>query len=63
VEGLRKKTLKDENPKTTKQLGVKVNIDLWREFRMLAIKQDRTATELLKEAMEEYLERHSGNAA
>ncbi len=50
---------KVEKPKV-KQLGIKVDVDLWRRFRTLAFQQDRTATELLEEAMREYLERHHG---
>ncbi len=41
-----------------KQIGVKLNQDLWRELKILALKQDRTAGELLEDAMREYLKRH-----
>ena len=41
-----------------RQIGVKLDMDLWRELRILALEEDRTAGELLEEAMREYLERH-----
>jgi len=41
-----------------KQIGVKLDQDLWRRLKILALKQDRTAGELLEEAMGEYLNRH-----
>ncbi len=44
--------------KTTKQLGVQVDVGLWKRFRKLALDEDVTATELLREAMEEYLLKH-----
>jgi len=47
---------KEETPR--KQIGVKLDMDLWRELRILALEEDRTAGELLEEAMREYLERH-----
>lgn len=53
-----KKRLEKKETKTTKQLGVQVNIELWKRFRKLAIDRDQMATTLLEEAMEEYLERH-----
>jgi predicted transcriptional regulator len=40
-----------------RQIGVKLNSDLWREMRVLALQRDRTAGELLEEAMREYLEK------
>ena len=51
------KRLKMEG-KITKQLGVQVNKEQWRKFRSLAVLQDRTAADLLEEAMAEYLEKH-----
>jgi len=41
-----------------KQIGVKINSDLWRELRKAALDQDRTATELLEEAIQDYIEKH-----
>lgn len=41
-----------------KQIGVKIDPALWKELRLLALKQDRTATELLEEAMKEYIKKH-----
>ena len=45
-----------EKPKT-KQLGVMVNVTLWKEFKKMAVDKDITATELLEEAMRKYLEK------
>jgi hypothetical protein len=41
-----------------KQIGVKIDPELWKEMRVLALQQDITATEALNRAMREYLERH-----
>ena len=41
-----------------KQIGVKLDVDLWRELRILALEKDRTAGDLLEEAMREYVARH-----
>jgi hypothetical protein len=49
---------KQESPR--KQIGVKLDVDLWREIRILALETDRTAGELLEEAMQEYLVKHKG---
>ena len=38
-----------------RQIGVKLNSELWRQVRILALEQDRTAGELLEDAMREYL--------
>jgi len=54
---LRERGTKKEKP-TTKQLGVKVNIGLWKRFKRLAVDREVTAGNLLKEAMEEYLQKH-----
>lgn len=59
---MRKKPKEEKEPKATKQLGVQVDKDQWRRFRLLAFKQDRTAGDLLKEAMAEYLLNHDENA-
>lgn len=42
-----------------KQIGAKIDPVLWQEMRVLALRTGRTATDLLNEAMREYLERHS----
>ena len=39
------------------QPGARVDPDLWLEFRQLALTQKRSASDLLEEAMREYLER------
>jgi len=43
-----------------KQLGVKIDQDLWRELKILALRLGRTATELLEASMKEYLAKHGG---
>lgn len=55
---MRKKPKEEKEPKTTKQLGVQVDKDQWNRFKGLAYRQGRTAGDLLKEALEEYLEKH-----
>jgi predicted DNA-binding antitoxin AbrB/MazE fold protein len=41
-----------------KQIGVKVNEEIWKDLKILAIHKDKTATELLNDVMEEYLKDH-----
>jgi hypothetical protein len=41
-----------------KQIGCKLDSELWREVKILALKQGRTAGELLEDAMREYLLTH-----
>lgn len=41
-----------------KQIGAKIDADLWMQMRMLALMQGTTATKLLNEAMREYLDKH-----
>jgi predicted DNA-binding protein len=53
-----KKPKEQKQLRTTKQLGVQVDVGLWKRFRKLAVDRDRTAGDLLKEAMEEFLQRH-----
>lgn len=43
-----------------KQIGFKIDQDLWHKLRVLALTQNRTATELLEESMKEYLAKHGG---
>ena len=45
-----------EKPKV-KQLGVMVNVALWKDFKKMAVDKEITATELLEEAMRKYLEK------
>ena len=40
-----------------KQLGIKVEVHLWREFKHLALDKETTATELMADAMRQYLEK------
>ncbi len=46
--------------KEGKQIGAKIDADLWWSLRTLAFQKGTTATKLLNEAMREYLERHPG---
>ena len=43
-----------------KQVGAKIDAELWKQMRVLAIEQGTTATRLLNDAMREYIERHKG---
>lgn len=52
--------VKSENRPERKQIGVKLDVELWREVKALAIMQGTTGGELLEKAMREYLERHRG---
>ena len=49
---------KAESKPERKQIGVKLYSDLWREMKILALKKDKTAGELLEEAIREYLATH-----
>jgi len=42
-------------PIERKQLGIKLNSELWREFRVKALKEGTTATQLIEELMIEAL--------
>lgn len=37
---------------------VLVDRDLWKEFRMLALKDDKTATDLINDYVEKYVEKN-----
>jgi hypothetical protein len=43
-----------------KQLGVLINSVLWTQIKILALQQGRNATEVLEDAMREYLQKHKG---
>jgi macrodomain Ter protein organizer (MatP/YcbG family) len=63
---LRKRAEPEPAPKeekATKQLGVQVDVEVWRRFRTLAFQKGVTATDMLREAMEEYIERHRKDVA
>ena len=60
---MKKKSKEQKQPKTTKQLGVQVDIELWKQFRKLALDREVTASDLLKEAMAEFISRHGKDAA
>ena len=51
-----KKTVKRKPER--RQIGVKLDPELWREMKILALKKDKTAGELLEEAIREYLASH-----
>lgn len=55
----RTKTVKEEEPER-RQSGVKLNWELLREFKILALKRDTTLGALLEEAMRNYLARANG---
>jgi len=38
--------------------SIKIKPDLWKEAKIEAVKQDRTVSELLEEAIEEWLRNH-----
>lgn len=42
----------------TKQIGAKINARLWKEIRMIALETDRLATDLLNEAMQDFIKKH-----
>lgn len=44
-----------------KQIGVKIDVQLWRQFRAAAILQGRTATEALEEVMRRFLTKEMMN--
>lgn len=51
--------MKDKT-KAVKQLGVKLDAALWKQMKMLALQEDKTATELMNKAMAEFIARHRG---
>jgi metal-responsive CopG/Arc/MetJ family transcriptional regulator len=52
----RTKAIKIDEPER-KQTGVKLDLELWREFKSIAVRRGSTATELLEEAMRDYLKK------
>lgn len=52
-----KKKSTDVGGANKKNIGVKVDEQIWRQFRALAISQGKTAGELLDELMAEYVAR------
>jgi len=41
-----------------KQIGIRLDMGLWKEIKMIALEQDRTATEVLEDAMSMYIKKH-----
>ena len=60
VRGLRGKAISNPAEGLKVNIGVKVDDQLWRRLRALAIKQGRLTGELLDEAIEGYLSKHGG---
>lgn len=61
---MRTATIKTKKAKVDRrQIGVKLDSELWRQVRILALEQDRTAGELLEDAMREYLEKQRNSGA
>jgi predicted DNA-binding ribbon-helix-helix protein len=56
----RTKAIKIDEPER-KQTGVKLDLELWREFKSIAVRRGSTATELLEEAMRDYLKKVKEN--
>jgi len=54
----KKKGSEEREQRERKQIGVKLDVDLWREIRVLALETDHTAGEVLEEAMRDYLVKH-----
>lgn len=48
--------IRKRNQPERKQIGVKINSELWKRIKILALEQGRTAGELLEEALRAYLE-------
>ncbi len=54
-----RKKAEPKKPKPIRrQLGILFSEGLWIRLRMLALEQRRTGTELMEEAVREYLEKH-----
>ncbi len=49
---------KEANKPERKQIGVKLDSNLWREMKILALKKDKTAGGLLEEAIRAFLAKH-----
>ena len=49
------KKFKRKKQPERKQIGVKIDSELWTRIKILALEQGRTAGELLEEAMRAYL--------
>jgi hypothetical protein len=48
-----------KNQPERKQLGIKVSTSLWKDLKILAIKQGLTGGEALEQAMWEFIEKHN----
>lgn len=57
--GRKKASKEPKEPKPKRrQLGILFSDRLWTELRIMALRKKKTATELIEEAVKEYLERH-----
>jgi len=54
---VRKKPPSKEKKVERKQIGVKINVELWREIKILALREGRTAGEILEDSLRDYLKR------
>jgi hypothetical protein len=52
------KTMIRTKPPKRKQIGCLLDTELWTEVKILALKQGRTAGEVLEDSMREYLKKH-----
>ena len=41
-----------------RQIGIKLDVAIWRDIKIVALEQDRTATEVVEDALREYTRRH-----
>jgi hypothetical protein len=57
----RQKKVSDPTGANKKNIGVKVDEGIWRQFRALAISQGKTAGDLLDELMTEYVAKAEKN--
>jgi hypothetical protein len=52
----RPKTIRSPDEPERRQTGVKVDLQLWRDFKAAAVKHGTTATGMLEQAMRDYLD-------
>ena len=54
---VRRRTPSKEKKIQRKQIGVKIDSELWREIKILALREGRTAGEILEDSLMDYLKR------
>ena len=62
MEEQKERRVSDTGSTKKKNIGVKVDERVWRQFRALAISQGKTAGDLLDELMTEYVEKSRSQA-